>query len=256
MSRVDGEARDLSLIDAGAVTRVSARFEVLDVSPTPLGEVTLWRRLDPTTGGDVFEVKLGDEYLMSSRFTVAEVAVARLALTALDGNELDVVVGGLGLGYTAQTVLDDPRVRSLVVVDALEAVIGWHERGLVPVSVSSSTDPRCRLVHGDFFELVATCGFDPEEADRRFDAVVVDIDHSPRHLLNPDHAGFYREAGIRQLAARLRPQGVFTLWSNDPPDEDYLGVLRGVFADVDVEVVPFDNPLQEREATNTVYVAR
>ena len=238
------------------MSRVSARFEVLDVSPTPLGDVTLWRRLDPTTGGDVFEVKLGDEYLMSSRFTVAEVAVAQLALDALPERDLDVVVGGLGLGYTAQTVLDDPRVRSLVVVDALAAVIGWHERGLVPVSVSSASDPRCRLVLGDFFAMNAGDGFDPDVPDRLVDAVVVDIDHSPRHLLNPGNAPFYLEPGVRRLAQRLRPGGVFTLWSNDPPDDDYLGVLRAVFADVTCEVVRFDNPLQGREATNSVYVAR
>jgi len=238
------------------VSRVSARFEVLDVSPTPIGDVTLWRRLDPTTGGDVFEVKLGDEYLMSSRFTVAEVAVAQLALDALPDRELDVVVGGLGLGYTAQTVLDDPRVRSLVVVDALEAVISWHERGLVPVSVSSSSDPRCRLVLGDFFAMNAGAGFDPDETDRLFDAVVVDIDHSPRHLLDPGNAPFYLDAGVRRLAQRLRAGGVFTLWSNDPPDDDYLAVLRRVFSEVDCQVVRFDNPLQNREATNSVYVAR
>ena len=238
------------------MSRVSARFEVLDVSPTPIGDVTLWRRLDPTTGGDVFEVKLGDEYLMSSRFTVAEVAVAQLALDALPDRELDVVVGGLGLGYTAQTVLDDPRVRSLVVVDALEAVISWHERGLVPVSVSSSSDPRCRLVLGDFFAMNAGAGFDPDETDRLFDGVVVDIDHSPRHLLDPGNAPFYLDAGVRRLAQRLRAGGVFTLWSNDPPDDDYLAVLRGVFSEVDCQVVRFDNPLQNREATNSVYVAR
>jgi spermidine synthase len=238
------------------VSAVSARFEVLDVSPTPMGDVTLWRRLDPTTGGDVFEVKLGDEYLMSSRFTVAEVEVASIALAALPDRELDVVVGGLGLGYTAQTVLDDPRVRSLVVVDALEAVIGWHERGLVPVSVSSSSDARCRLVHGDFFALSAADGWDDAQPDRLFDAVVVDIDHSPRHLLHPSHASFYSEDGVRRLAGRLRPGGVFTLWSNDPPDEDYLALLRTAFADVSCEVVSFDNPLQGRDATNSVYLAR
>jgi spermidine synthase len=235
---------------------VSARFEVLDVSPTPMGDVTLWRRLDPTTGGDVYEVKLGDEYLMSSRFTVAEVEVARIALDALPDRDLDVVVGGLGLGYTAQAVLDDPRVRSLVVVDALEAVIGWHERGLVPVSVSSSSDPRCRLVHGDFFALTAGEGWDSAQPGRLFDAVVVDIDHSPRHLLHPSHAAFYTEDGVRRLAARLRPGGVYTLWSNDPPDDDYLALLRTTFADVTCEVVRFDNPLQGRDATNSVYVAR
>jgi hypothetical protein len=46
------------------------------------------------------------------------------------------------------------------------------------------------------------------------------------------------------------------LWSNDPPDKAYEAVLAEVFTDVRAEVVSFHNPLQDREATNTVYVAR
>ncbi|HUR52472.1 MAG TPA: spermidine synthase, partial [Mycobacteriales bacterium] len=98
---------------------MSARLEELGWSPTPIGEVSLRRRRDPATGEDLFEVKLGDEFLMSSLFTVAEVEVARLALARLEGSGLDVAVGGLGLGYTAQEVLRDERVRELVVVDFL-----------------------------------------------------------------------------------------------------------------------------------------
>ena len=145
------------------------------------------------------------------------------------------MVGGLGLGYTAQTVLEDPRVRSLVVVEALPEVIEWHERGLVPVGPVLTADPRCRLVHGDFFALAASAGLDPDDPDRRFDAVVVDIDHSPRHLLHPSHAGFYAAAGLRRLAGHLRPGGVFALWSNDPPDAEFEATLAGVFADVGVD---------------------
>jgi spermidine synthase len=234
---------------------MAARFEVLDVAPTTMGDLTLWRRVNPSGGDDVYEVKLGDEYLMSSVFTVAEVEVARLALAAGPERALDVVVGGLGLGYTAQTVLDDSRVRSLVVVDALAPVIDWHERGLVPVSVSSASDPRCTLLHGDFFALTDAGGYDVHDAERRYDAIVVDIDHSPRHLLHPSHAGFYTPEGTRRLATRLRPGGVYTLWSNDPPDDDYLDVLRGEFIDVRCDVVTFANPLQDRPATNSVYVA-
>jgi spermidine synthase len=234
---------------------MAARFEVLDLVPTAMGDISLWRRINPSGGDDIFEVKLGDEYLMSSVFTVAEVEVALLALAAAPDRPLDVVVGGLGLGYTAQTVLDDPRVASLVVVDALAPVIDWHERGLVPVSVSSSSDARCRLLLGDFFALTESGGYDAVDADRRHDAIVVDIDHSPRHLLNPSHAGFYTQSGTQRLAARLRPGGVFTLWSNDPPDDDYLAVLRSAFVDVRCEVVSFPNPLQDRAATNSVYIA-
>jgi spermidine synthase len=234
---------------------MAARFEVLDLVPTRMGDLTLWRRINPSGGDDLFEVKLGDEYLMSSAFTAAEVEVARLALAVAPDRPLDVVVGGLGLGYTAQTVLDDPRLASLVVVDALAPVIDWHERGLVPVSVSSSSDARCSLLLGDFFALTAAGGYDVHDAGRRYDAIVVDIDHSPRHLLHPGHASFYTREGARVLASRLRPGGVFALWSNDPPDDDYLEVLRSAFVDVRCDVVEFPNPLQDRPATNSVYVA-
>jgi spermidine synthase len=238
---------------------MSARFEELDWSPTPIGEVSLRRRRDPATGLDVVEVKLGDEFLMSTQFTVAEVAVARLALARLDGPAagapgLDVAVGGLGLGYTAEAVLADPRVRELVVVDLLAPVIRWHERGLVPVGPTLTGDPRCRLVHGDFFAMAEGPGFDPAAPDRVFDAVVVDIDHSPQHLLADGSAGFYGVAGTRRLARHLRPGGVFSLWSNDPPEDGYLAVLSEVFVDVAAEVVSFPNPLQDRPATNTVYL--
>ncbi|HEY8882281.1 MAG TPA: spermidine synthase [Dermatophilaceae bacterium] len=234
---------------------MSARFEELDWSPTPIGEVSLRRRRDPATGVDIFEVKLGEEFLMSSLFTVAEIDVARRALARLQGSELDVAVGGLGLGYTAQAVLEDQRVRELVVVEVLEPVIQWHQRGLVPVGPILTADPRCRLVHGDFFAMADGPGFDPEMQGRVFDVVVVDIDHSPKHLLADGSAGFYGVAGTQRLAGHLRPGGVYSLWSNDPPDDAYLAVLSEVFVDVAAEVVSFPNPLQDRMATNTVYLA-
>ena len=234
---------------------MSARFEELGWGDTPIGEVSLRRRRDPVTGVDIFEVKLGDEFLMSSMFTVAEVEMARLALARVAGSGLEVAVGGLGLGYTARAVLDDARVGALVVVDALEPVIDWHRRGLVPVGPELTTDPRCRLVHGDFFAMAAGAGFDPVAPGRVFDALVVDIDHSPNHLLAEASAGFYGVSGTRRWAEHLRPGGVYALWSNDPPDEGYLSVLAEVFVDVTAEVVRFPNPLQDREASNTVYLA-
>lgn len=87
---------------------MSARFQELDWQPTPMGEISLRRRRDPSSGEDVYEVKLGDEYLMSSLFTEGEVELTRLGLAELAEGPLDVVVGGLGLGYTARTALDDP----------------------------------------------------------------------------------------------------------------------------------------------------
>lgn len=231
------------------------RIEELGWSPTPIGEISLRRRIDPESGIDIFEVKLADEFLMSSMFTVAEIELARLALARLDGSGLNVAVGGLGLGYTAEAVLEDDRVGELLVVETLEPVIDWHRRGLVPVGPRLTADPRCRFVHGDFFAMTDGSGFDPDSPSRVFDAVILDIDHSPRHLLADGSEGFYGLDGTSRLAAHLRPGGVYALWSNDPPDDEYLEILSTAFVDVAAHVVRFPNPLQGREATNTVYLA-
>ncbi len=232
---------------------MSTRFEELDFSRTEIGDVALRRRTDPATGIDIFEVKLGDEWLMSSMFTVAEVELARIGLARLSGFGFDVVVGGLGLGYTAATVLEDSRMREMIVVELLDPVIGWHERGLVPLGATLVGDPRCRLELGDFFAMAKGAGFDPDEPDRLFDAVLLDIDHSPVHVLADGSASFYGVEGMRALASHLKQGGVYAMWSNDPPDTTYLEVLAQVFTDVESKVVTFPNPLQGRNATATIY---
>jgi len=236
---------------------MSARFAELAWSDTRMGTVSLRRRREPALDIDVYEVKLGDEYLMSSLFTVAEIELARLGLAELTGDHLDVVVGGLGLGYTAQAVLDDPRVDSLTVVEALGAVIDWHRRDLLPDTAGLAAEPRTRLVEDDFFARVAAGdSLDAGRAGRGYDAVLVDIDHSPRHVLDPSHATFYTPAGLRRLTQLLQPGGVFALWSDDPPDSDFGSVLTEVFTSTAAHVVTFANPLTGGESANTVYVAR
>lgn len=237
---------------------MSLLFEELDWRPTPIGALSLRRRRDSPGGEDVYEIKLGEEFLMSSRFTASEVALADLGLGELSGGGLDVVVGGLGLGYTARAALAHASVGALLVVEALEGVIDWHREGLLPLGPGLTADGRCRFVAGDFFALAAdpAAGFDPLARGRRFHAVLVDIDHSPQALLHEGSAGFYTPDGLRALARHLLPGGVFALWSNDPPDAAFEAALAGVFTTVRAEVVAFPNPLQNREATSTVYLAR
>ena len=228
-----------------------ARFEELDWQQTRMGELTLRRRADPATGELIYEVKLDDEYLMSSLFTVAEEELATLGLAAATGNDLAVLVGGLGLGYTAVAALRDRRVATLAVVDALPAVIGWHERELLPVSSELVRDARTSLVHGDFFALMRR---PPGATDPAYDAILLDVDHSPRHQLDPTHAGLYTPEGLTALDGHLRSGGVFALWSDDPPDDEFMRVLATVFDDAAAHVVDFDNHLTGGVSSNTVYV--
>lgn len=231
---------------------MSVRFEELDWQPTAMGDLSLRRRWEPALGVEVYEVKLGEEFLMSSLFTVAEEELATLGLAAVAGDHLDVLVGGLGLGYTAVAALADPRVRTLTVVDTLPAVIDWHERGLLPVSGALTGDARTRLVLDDFFGLMRR---EPDPDSPRYDAILVDIDHSPRHRLDASHADLYTLDGLLALSRHLRADGVFALWSDDPPDEEFLAVLANAFPTSSAHVVPFENRITGGTSSNTVYVA-
>ena len=236
---------------------MSKDFEELDYQETPLGELILRRRRMLSLGGiEVYEVKLGDAFLMSSLFHEVEEALAHRGLAELQGGPWDVVVGGLGLGYTAVAALEHKEVASLLIVDALQPVIEWHQRGLVPLGEKLTGDPRTRMLHADFFARAQSPdGFDPEQPGRRFNAVLLDIDHSPRDLLHPGNAAFYQPDGLRALAAQIHPGGVFALWSDDPPDEEFLGSLDTAFANARAHIVTFPNPLLEADSASTVYVA-
>lgn len=227
------------------------RFEELDFQPTPMGDLTLRCRFEPAVAAEIYEVKLGDEYLMSSLFTVAEEALATLGLAAATGDRLNVLVGGLGLGYTAVAALRDDRTTALTVIDALPAVIGWHERELLPVSTELVRDARTSLVHDDFFAVMRRA---PDAAP--YDAILLDVDHSPRHQLDPSHADLYTVDGLRSVARHLHAGGVFALWSDDPPDGVFLADLAQVFDGADAHVVDFDNPVTGGTSSNTVYTGR
>ncbi|MCM2561687.1 hypothetical protein M8756_04720 [Lutimaribacter sp. EGI FJ00015] len=235
---------------------MSAFFEELDYCPTPIGALSLRRRRDLRLGVDVWEIMLGQDFLMTSHFTASEVALGRLGVAACQGENLEIVVGGLGLGYTAGAVLSASRVTDLRVIEYLAPVIEWHENGILPMGTRLIDDLRCRMTEGDFFAMAAGDGFDPGNPGRRFDAILADIDHAPDHLLDERSDSFYHPEGLRALKRYLKPGGVFGLWSDKVTDQRFLDRLRAAFPEAWAEPVTFDNPLTGKPFTQTVYLAR
>jgi len=147
---------------------MSMDFEELDYQHSFIGDISLRKRRERRLHNElVYEVKLGDEFLMSSLVTAGEIALADLAIADLaiadfDGESLDIVVGGLGLGYTARAALAYSNVDSMLIIEALAPVIDWHRRGLVPLGKEITADRRCRVLAGDFFALASSAdGFRP-----------------------------------------------------------------------------------------------
>ena len=233
-------------------------FEEIDYQVTPRGAISLRKRSEPRLNHKVlYEVKMNDEFLMSSLFVEAEVALSNLGLAKFSGESIDVVVGGLGLGYTAKAALDFPNVNSLCVVDVMEPVIRWHEQGLVPLGNELTQDRRCRYALGDFFEFATAVNtnFDGTPGNDKVHAVLLDIDHTPSYWLNPENSRFYTTESLNAMKTKIHAGGVFGLWSDEAPDETFVNVLKTVFPDVETHMVYFDNPYTGEQSSNSVYIA-
>ena len=233
-------------------------FEELDYRTTPIGDLRLRRRRMAQFGDlDIFEIILGDNFLMTSLFHESEDQLSIIGLAAIAGDNLDVVVGGLGLGYTAVAALEHDCVKSLIVVDYLEGVIDWHNRHLVPMGERLTSDPRCQFIHGDFFALSKDTqnSYEPDKPDKKYHAILLDIDHTPTHVLSPNNLHLYTEQGLGELASHLKPAGVFALWSDGHPVDSFVEQLNTVFCQAKAHLVTFDNPVTGGTSVGTVYVA-
>jgi len=232
---------------------MTATIEELDYQMTPLGELILRRRRSPSVPEEwVYEVKLENNMLMSSSVNASERALAKLALEGRNQRACDVLVGGLGLGYTAATALEYPSVRRVVVMELLVPVIAWHRNRLVPMAGRLLDDPRCLLVEDDFIEYVLR---NAETKQERYDAILIDIDHSPECWLHSRHADFYSETGLRALADCLGPGGIFGLWSASKPAPEFLELVTRVFPLCRSHDVPFFNPHMNKTYSNWIILA-
>lgn len=204
-------------------------------------------------GEFVHEIRLNGDFLMSSVVNDSELALARLGLAQCRTSEPDVLVGGLGLGCTALEALSTPGIRSLEIIELLEPVVEWHRRGILPMGRALLDDVRCKIIQGDFFEQVRSAGRDPDGP--RWDAILIDIDHSPEDRLSEKSGSFYADEGLRNLSACLRPGGAFGLWSCDAPDDDFTNRLGIAFHEPKAHPCVFYHPMLDEEIINTIYVA-
>ena len=150
-------------------------------------------------GTIVTEVTLNHEFLMSSYHTDSEQALARIGVAMHGGKDLKVLIGGLGLGYTAEAALACKTVVAVEVIELLGQVIGWLEEGLLPLSKTLLEDQRLQVTEGDGYRKMW------QQPDSVYDLILIDIDHSPDDRLGTVDASFYSVEGLERARRHLAP---------------------------------------------------
>lgn len=227
-----------------------SNLEILAYEDTAVGPLCLRRReLLSSPGTIVTEITLDGEFLMSSRHTVSEEALGQVALEIHGGSGLDVLVGGLGLGYTANAALESDRVGRLEAIELLPQVLDWLERGLLPLSDALHADDRFHVVRDDAYARLMA------PPDRPFDLILVDIDHAPHDRLGERDARFYTEEGLDRASRHLAPGGVLGVWSF-AESPSFARALRNVFEEVRIEPVSFFNDLANERRTDWLFFGK
>jgi len=212
--------------------------EVIERVTTSTGEWQLQRR------DGHFEIICNGVFLMASYNQQSDRELAHLALQRVHGNELRVLVGGLGIGFTAQAALEDPRVARVDIVEIEPMVVRWHRDYFAPLVGQPLNDPRTRLIEADLSNVPLSPG--------TFDALLLDTDNGPGWLAREENSRFYEIVGATNFFRSLRTGGVLAFWSGERVP-NFARVLREIASEVEEIEVP-EMIAPERRGTAWIYL--
>ncbi|MEV0220147.1 spermidine synthase [Streptomyces sp. NPDC050704] len=200
---------------------------VIDRREGPYGEVVLRRH------GELLQIIANGCFLMDTSDGRSERLLVDAALDALDGRPgPDVLIGGLGVGFSLAHAAADHRWGRIAVVERERAIIDWHRSGpLAELSSQALADPRTEIVEADLVDYV-------NETCDTYDALCLDIDNGPEWTVTEGNDGLYSPAGLAACARVLRGGGVLAVWSARPSPDFTKTLWNAGFHRVRTEEIP------------------
>ncbi len=177
----------------------------------------------PNNGGELKFSQRGDEFsirlsgirgeLMNSRLYNSEKVLAELGCAYLKSTDkAQVLVGGLGMGYTLSAALKAVSANSQVTVaELIPEVVVWNQGPLGNCAKNPLQDPRTKVHVGDVRQLLNI-------RKPTFDAILLDVDNGPEGLTQKDNNSIYSPQGLEYIYKTLRPKGMLAIWSAGPDD--------------------------------------
>ena len=181
-----------------------------------------------------FAIQADNLELMNSRIFASEQALATLACQKLtDPSEARVLIGGLGMGYTLKSALDElGETAEVLVMELVPDVVRWNQGLLAHLAGNPLDDERVTVQEGDVAQMI-------KRGRGSFSAILLDVDNGPNALTYMDNHWLYSIAGLETAYAALKPNGILGIWSSDR-DAGFAKRLSQVGFDVD------EIPVRER----------
>lgn len=199
--------------------------ELLATASVPGGdELRLFKR------GSDFMIMLGGNELMSSRMSGSEEALATMTCDRLRAEAPHILIGGYGMGFTLRAALTRLGSRARVTVaELVPEIIAWARGPMAALTAGGLDDPRVSMVIADVAATIAA-------AERRYDAILLDVDNGPEGLTRDANDAIYSAQGLAHARAALKPGGVIAIWSAGP-DGHFTRRLKNAGFSVEEAVV-------------------
>ena len=182
-------------------------WKLLDTAQTPGdgSELRLYER------DNEFSIKVGNYELMNSRVYGSEDALGKLGCQKIAKHpRARVLIGGLGMGYTVRSALDElGNTAQVAVAELIPEVVQWNRGVLAGLAGHPLDDERVSVHEFDVAELIKT----PEGG---YNAILLDVDNGPQGLTVKENDWLYSPNGLDTTFAALKPKGVLAVWSSGP----------------------------------------
>jgi len=197
--------------------------------------------------GEYF-LKLNGRQLMSTTATVSELQLAEIPCRRLRGHAKPaVLIGGLGLGFSLQRVLEIVGPEATVhVAELLPEVADWNRKFLGHVNGKLLDDPRVKVIVRDVFDVLLQA---PKPS---YDAILLDVDNGPTSFVQKANRRIYGSRGFGIIARALREGGEVAFWSACPEPGFVESLKRHGFKPTVYPVKAHDHA---KRAAHVIYVA-
>lgn len=196
--------------------------------------------------GEDFSIRFGSEELMGNQVRHSEEALATLGCRHLGERGGEVLVGGLGMGFTLGAALNAlPHNARITVAELVPKVVTWARGPLAYIFGTKLADPRVVIEMTDVHDMIVRNA-------GRFDAILLDVDNGPDGLIHIANERLYCNWGLRAANAALKPGGILAIWS---AYRDAAFVDRLSAADFDVEEIAIEAYPGEENGMHIIWLA-
>lgn len=202
------------------------------------------------TRGKDFFLRVNGQALMGTNAPESERILAEIGCEGLQGrNDVKVLIGGLGFGFTLRAVLDllGEGGGQVEVAELLPEIVAWNRQHLTEVNGLLVDDARVQIFVGDVHDRLS------KGSEKRYDAILLDVDNGPVAMVQDGNERIYQSGGLGAIARVLKPGGCVAFWSasRDPAFERRFGK-----AGFEVKVEAVRAYAQAKRKVHTIYSGR